>query len=502
MRLAFAIATATEPEILLIDEVLAVGDMAFQIKARARMRELMSASRLMVVVSHDLNTIKDTCNRVLWMKHGKIVQEGATAGVIQAYTESVAHECQEPRDEGGLTENAMRVLFNGTSAIRPKTGVGHTTANLHRALVRIAPTDTFWLYPGERARRLATRFFKPPARPTGSVSPPKPANLSLPKRFAVRTARMAYAAHFHAAARVGRFDLYHEPNLVPFRVPLPTVVTVHDLSVILFPQWHPAERVKRYEQAFARGVAAAAHILVDSDAVRSEALRVLGLASERVTTVHCGIGPNFRPQSLAEVSAVRTRLGLPSRYLLYVGTVEPRKNLTTLLRAYCDLPAELRAICPLILGGAWGWKSEPERELFESEARHRGVRYLGYVADEDLPGLYAGAEALFYPSHYEGFGLPPVEMMACGGAAVVSTADAVREIVGTQAPLLDPNDLQGWREAMRLTITDRDFLAPYRRGTVAYASRFSWENAATKTLEVYRQVLGITSAANLSRRAA
>ena len=396
----------------------------------------------------------------------------------------------------------MRVLFNGASAIRPKSGVGHTTANLHRALVRVAPEHAFWLYPGDRLRGLAMRFFKPPARPTGSISPPRPAQSSLPKRLALRAARLAYALHLHAAARLGRFDLYHEPNLVPFRLPLPTVVTVHDLSVILFPQWHPPERVKRYERAFAKGVEAAAHILVDSDAVRAEALRVLGLLPGRVTTVHCGIGPNFRPQSPAEVTAVRTRLGLPPRYLLYVGTVEPRKNLTTLLRAFCDLPAELRAACPLVLGGAWGWKSEPERELFENEARHRGARYLGYVADEDLPGLYAGAEALFYPSHYEGFGLPPIEMMACGGAAVVSTADAVRETADTHAPQLDPNDLSGWREAMRLAITDRGFLASYRRGATAHAARFSWDRAAEQTLDVYRRVLGLPTLALPSRRAA
>ena len=394
----------------------------------------------------------------------------------------------------------MRVLFNGASAIRPKTGVGHTTANLHRALSGEFPSDLFWLYPGAFARKVAARLFGPKHR-GASASPPKPATPSLPKRLALRAARLGYAAHFHAAARFGRFDLYHEPNLVPFRVSLPTVVTVHDLSVILFPEWHPADRVKRYEHAFAQGVASAAHILVDSNSVREEAIRILGLAPARVTTVHCGIRSDFRPQSPLEVATVRARLDLPPRYLLYVGTVEPRKNLTTLLRAYCDLPGELRLQCPLVLGGSWGWKSEPERTLFENEARQSGVRYLGYVPDEDLPGLYAGAEALFYPSHYEGFGLPPVEMMACGGAAVVSTADTVREIVGSHAPQLDANDLAGWRDAMRAVITDREFLAPYRRGAVAHAAKFNWENAARQTYAVYRAVLGITPAATLRNSA-
>jgi len=396
----------------------------------------------------------------------------------------------------------MRILFNGASAIRPKTGVGHTTANLHRALASAFPKDKFWLYPGERVRRRVTRLFKPAVRPTGTISPPKPANPSLLKRVALNLARTGYSLHFHTAARIGQFDLYHEPNLVPFRVALPTVVTVHDLSVLLFPEWHPAERVKRYEQAFARGIETAAHVLVDSHAVRSEALRILGLAPERVTTVPCGIDPNFRVQSPEEVNAVRTRLALPSRYLLYVGTIEPRKNLTTLLRAYCDLPGNLRDDCPLILGGSWGWKSEPERELFENEARHRGVRYLGYVADQDLPGLYAGAEALFYPSHYEGFGLPPVEMMACGGLAIVSTAAAVREVVGTAAQMLDPNDLPAWREAMRTVIAERDSFVGYRFSGIANASRFTWENAARQTYSVYQNVLGLAPAASGSTRSA
>jgi alpha-1,3-rhamnosyl/mannosyltransferase len=396
----------------------------------------------------------------------------------------------------------MRVLFNGASAVRPKTGVGHTTANLHRALVAAFPEHNFWLYPGERVRRFAARFFCPPASPTGSVSPPRPGRPSLFKRLALTAARIGYSSHFHTIAQFGRFDLYHEPNLVPFRVALPTVVTVHDLSVILFPEWHPIDRVKRYEKAFARGVAAAAHIIVDSDAVRGEALRVLGLVPGRVTTVPCGIGPEFRPQAPEEIAIVRTRLGLPARYLLAVGTVEPRKNLTTLLRAFCGLPGELRESCPLVLGGVWGWKSEPERELFEMEARHKGVRYLGYVADADLPGLYAGAEALFYPSHYEGFGLPPIEMMACGGAAIVSTADSVREVVGSHAVLLDPNDLAGWREAMRCVITDRDYLTPFRRGAGAHAAKFNWDRAARQTFDVYQAVLGIATPVESPRRAA
>jgi alpha-1,3-rhamnosyl/mannosyltransferase len=218
---------------------------------------------------------------------------------------------------------------------------------------------------------------------------------------------------------------------------------------------------------------------------------VLGLPPERVTTVHCGIDPAFRPQLPEEIAAVRERLNLPPRYLLYVGTIEPRKNLGMLLRAFCDLRGEHREGCPLVLGGTWGWKSQEEQDFFENEARYRGVRSLGYVGDDDLPGLYAGAEALLYPSYYEGFGLPPVEMMACGGAAIVSTADAVREVVGSAALMLNPDDLPAWRDAMKQVITNRDFLAPYRRKGAAQAAKFNWDNAARATHAVYQSVLGL-----------
>jgi alpha-1,3-rhamnosyl/mannosyltransferase len=314
-------------------------------------------------------------------------------------------------------------------------------------------------------------------------------------------AKAAYRAHFQLIARRRGFDLYHEPNFVPFDTPLPTVATVHDLSVFLYPQWHPADRVRFHDRHFARGLARAKHVVVVSESVRREAIRHLGLNPDDVTAVHNGIGDHFRPQTADAVRAVQTRLGLPPRYFLCVGTIEPRKNLAMLMRAFCDLPPDVRASCPLVLAGGWGWRADAERDVFESEGRRRGVVHLGYVADADLPGLYGGAAALLYPSHYEGFGLPPVEMLACGGAVVASTADAVREVVGRHADLLDPLDLAGWRDAMRRVATDPDSAAALARGGVAHARRFTWSAAAGKTLDVYQRVLG-RPAAETGRQAA
>src|SRR5207302_4554300 len=141
-----------------------------------------------------------------------------------------------------------------------------------------------------------------------------------------------------------------------------------------------------------------------------------GIPPSRITRTYMGVRPWLRPMTPAEVTPVLQRLGLPPRYLLYLGTIEPRKNVRTLLHAYCDLPAALRESCPLVLAGGWGWKAEEVAAFFHDEARHKGVLRLGYVAEEDLGALYNGARALVFPSLYEGFGLPPMEMLACGGA--------------------------------------------------------------------------------------
>jgi alpha-1,3-rhamnosyl/mannosyltransferase len=152
-----------------------------------------------------------------------------------------------------------------------------------------------------------------------------------------------------------------------------------------------------------------------------------------------------------------------------------------------------------VLAGGWGWGYSREREYFEDDARHRSVIHLGYVADADLPGLYSGAAALVYPSHYEGFGLPPVEMMACGGAVLASTAPAVREVCGDRATFIHPDDQTGWRNAMRRVMDDPDWRQELRAGVVEHARQFTWRRCAAETWRVYERVI---SGGEARRRAA
>jgi alpha-1,3-rhamnosyl/mannosyltransferase len=182
-------------------------------------------------------------------------------------------------------------------------------------------------------------------------------------------------------------------------------------------------------------------------------------------------------------------LGLRPGYLLHVGTIEPRKNLLMLLRAYSALPDSLRQSVPLVLVGLAGAKSEEVVELLRGEARHKNVRWTNYVPDECLPSLYSGALALLLPSHLEGFGTTAVEMMAVGGVVIASSAGALPETTAGRAHLLDPSDETGWRDTMLRVCRDRDWRHSLRRGVEEVAARYDWDRCAELTLGVYRRVL-------------
>jgi glycosyltransferase involved in cell wall biosynthesis len=296
------------------------------------------------------------------------------------------------------------------------------------------------------------------------------------------------AGRFHAHARRGDFDLYHEPNFIPLPCDLPTLVTIHDLSVLTHPEWHPADRVAHFERRFRAGLERCAHFLTVSDYCRRELCQVLGIAPERVSRTYNGVRPGLEPLAAEQVTASLQRLGLPQRYLLYVGTLEPRKNVLTLLKAYCDLPQALRESYPLLLVGGWGWNAGELAAYLHDTARHKGVAHLGYLPDDQLPVVYNGARALAFPSFYEGFGIPPVEMLACGGAVLASTAGAVAEVTGGVAHLIDPNDLAGWRDALRYVIEDEAWWASLRRRATEVARQFTWEQCAADTRAAYRKI--------------
>lgn len=393
----------------------------------------------------------------------------------------------------------MRVLLNTLLMHGSRSGVGHYTAELLRGLRERASSDEqIVARPGPWVR-----WFRRCRK--GSAAGSRPGLKHWLRQRCKPLGRSLFRAYLRLACWTGRCDLYHEPNYIPARVNVPTLATVHDLS-LLRPEWQPAERVAWFEKNIPALLQPNVHLLTDSQAVRKEIIARLGVPASRVTAIPLGVRACFRPLPESEYRPVLQRLGLPSRYLLYVGTIEPRKNVLTLLQAYCDLPALVREKSPLILAGGWGWKAGETAAYYETTARHGGVMHLGYVPEEALAALYNGARALVFPSFYEGFGLPPLEMLACGGAVLAANAAAVAEVVGGQARLLEAEDVPAWRAALAEILTDDEALVRLRSGAVEHANSYTWERCADETLGVYRDILAPPRVLQLSeavkRRAA
>jgi alpha-1,3-rhamnosyl/mannosyltransferase len=392
----------------------------------------------------------------------------------------------------------MRVLVNGLAAAGPMTGIGHYTTQLLRCLREQADGEEIHTFPNRLLRQARSLWSHVRSTFEGSNIRPlaRPASRAgagwrgRAWRVLRASGQWLLARNFHSTCRRGGFDLYHEPNYIPLRSDLPTVATVHDLSVLLHPEWHPADRVAHFERRFRRGLKQCRHLLAISEFARQEIIRTLRLRPDQVTRTYMGIRPGLMPLPNSQVQEALRRLNLPSRYLLYVGTIEPRKNLATLLRAYRALDSQIRRAYPLVLVGNWGWNAGEVARLLDGKSAATEVIHLGYVPEHYLAALYNGARALLFPSLYEGFGLPPLEMLACGGAVVASTAGAVAETVGQQAHLIDPLDTDGWRCAMQRVVTDDDWWQQLRQGAVAAARPFTWERCAADTLRVYRQLCG------------
>ena len=398
---------------------------------------------------------------------------------------------------------SMRIIVNRYCELERRTGIGNYSNQLVTAMLRIKHPMTIESFPqgwakgveSSRAQRRArlSNQGEPAADLSGAESSEPALSWTekllglghrISERYLPGPSERLLQRQYRLLSSV--CDLYHEPNCIPWESDLPTITTLPDLSVILHPEWHPAARIEDYERHFERGVRQCVRILTISDFSHRQIVQELGIPAERVTRTYCGINPRLRPLRAEEVRERRQEMGLPKDYLLYVGTLEPRKNLLMLLEAYCSLSATIRDRCPLLLVGGWGWNTEELASYLEDEARPRGVVHLGYVPDEQLITLYNGARALLFPSFYEGFGLPPLEMMACGGAVLISTAEALVETTGGHAHSIHPLDQDGWRSSLHRIIQDDDWRDHLRQGVTDWARRFTWERCAEETLEAYR----------------
>jgi glycosyltransferase involved in cell wall biosynthesis len=265
------------------------------------------------------------------------------------------------------------------------------------------------------------------------------------------------------------------------------VVTVHDLSFYQEPAWYRFERAAYYRWAVARSLRHTARVIAVSRATARAVYERLGYPEDRIDVVPNGVDERFRPATAEEKESILSKYALPKRFFLYVGTLEPRKNLPRLIRAWSTVAG--RCEQDLVLAGRHGWKHSPVLTEVRRSAHATRIHLPGFVEAEDLPALMSGADAFVYPSLYEGFGIPIAEAMACGTAVLTSSTTSLPEVAGDAALLVDPNDVAALGDAIARLAEDAHLRAELAAKGLARAARYSWKRTAELTLNVYRAAL-------------
>jgi glycosyltransferase involved in cell wall biosynthesis len=319
--------------------------------------------------------------------------------------------------------------------------------------------------------------------------PPESAVLGDAERCVIPARRFWTHYRLSRELRKNPVDLLFVPaHVLPLYHPEGSIVTVHDLGYLVEPESHPRLSRLQLKLTTRWNANQATHIVAISEATRQDLVKYLHVDPKRITVVPHGVDPQFRPLPAEEIARYRRAARLPERFILYLGTIQPRKNLSKLIDAFERVALNHPGIS-LVLAGRTGWLSEPILERARSSAVQDRIRFLGYVPDEQLPLLYGAATTVTLPSLYEGFGLPVLEAMACGSPVVMSNRGALPELAGADAEVIEPTDVDELAASLRAAIFRGDDPELISQRT-KHAGTFSWQSSATRTLELIREVLG------------
>jgi glycosyltransferase involved in cell wall biosynthesis len=379
----------------------------------------------------------------------------------------------------------MRIGLDVTSALTQGGGIGRYTRELVRALVAL------------NHGRFTFHLFTAGQTGPSPVPDPLPQNFHVQLNTAPLNERWLYRFWYRARLPIpvqwvtGQLDLFHSPDFVlpPVNGGIPTLLTVHDLSFVHYPDVYPAALVNYLNRVVPWSVRRATHVLADSVATRQDLIHTWQVPAEKITVLYSGVDEQFQPvKDEGALTAVRLRYDLSDApYLLTVGTVQPRKNYQMLIRAF----APIAATWPynLYIAGGKGWLYEAMMAEVERQGLEGRVRFLGFVADDDLPALYSGATLFLFPSLYEGFGLPLLEAMRCGVPVITSNTSSLPEVVGETAVQLDPHQAPLWTQTIQALLADPQRRQALRAAGQKQAAQFTWQKAAHQLLQLYHSLV-------------
>ncbi len=384
-----------------------------------------------------------------------------------------------------IDEQPLELAYNATTMLAPLTGIGRYVAELAAGLTRQGAHIHY--FAGGRWAEEAPQVFRGAIAGAGD-SVARRAIAAVPGARA--TFGLLQQRRFGAGAKQRKLMLYHEPAYLAYRFSGPTVVTAHDASWVRYPETHPVQRVRVMNRLLPTALEQAQRVIVVSDFVAREMNELFDVPMGRLRTIYHGVSASFQRMTATTTHSLCHRLGLiHGQYVLAVGTLEPRKNLNNLIRAYRLLPPDLTRRFPLAIAGMRGWLHKDTDQEIAALERQGIIRALGYVAEADLPALYAASALFVYPSIYEGFGLPPLEAMAAGVPVIVADRASLPEVVGDAALRVDPYDVDALAQAIRGILEDTQRRERMAQAGVERASLFSWDRCARETLAVYREAI-------------
>ncbi len=374
----------------------------------------------------------------------------------------------------------MRVGLDGYPLCEPLTGVGHYTFELARALARNNPADQFEL--------IAPFDFHPSVNE--QIAHERIPNLGLVSLGLKKVRGRWWSLHLPRYIKRASLDLFHGTN---YELPLwnrrRTVLTVHDLSSLLYPELHRRDLARRMRLRLPLAVKLANAIITPTEAVKRELCARLKVKAAKVTAIHEAARAAFRPLSREECALVRRRLGIQDDFLLFVGTLEPRKNLLTLLQAYAQVVRESPFRPQLVVAGGEGWLMDETFAAMGDEDIRQLLCLTGPLIDQELRALYSSCRVFIYPSLYEGFGLPPIEAMACAAPVIASRIAALQETVEGAAILIDPLDAAALARHIITLLADGRYRDELIEKGQERAANFTWNQAAKRTYEIYQAVM-------------
>ncbi len=377
-----------------------------------------------------------------------------------------------------------KILIDGLSLLSPFTGVAKYTYENASRLEKLSGNEYEWFYDyGFHSRDLIKA--EDTQKSNTWLKQIKAFIVSRPIIKALSREGLAVLSYMSSP----KYDLYWQPNYIPKKVKTnKTVTTVHDFSFHIQPDWHPKERFKYYQKNFWKAASSSDWIITGSEFTKQEIIKYMDYPEEKISVIYHGVDHQlYKVYETSELEQTKKKFALKNNFLLFVGSIEPRKNLLNLLKAYHLLSTTLKKEYPLVLVGFKGWENKKIMQEIDKEKAY--IHYLGYVSDEELAHVYNLATLFIYPSLYEGFGIPPLEAMACGTAVVASKVASIPEACGDAAEYIDPNNIQDITEKVSALLLDETKRGLLITKGFEHCLRFTWDKAADAHMKVFKRLL-------------